>query len=390
MIPATGLVRLALVAALALSARTAAEAKPFMIVGNDEKVTWDDAGQVVLSPPGKDTVSIVDLADPDHPRIATTLPLENSVIGPPTNMAITPSGALALVANSVDNVTDNGALKQVSADQLYVIDLTQNPAKLVSTLTVGKQPSGLDISPAGDLALIANRDGKSVTVLSIKGTEVKITDTIGFPDSVAHVAFTPDGRHALAVRNLANLVSVIDIGADGKASYNKLDLPTGITPYNLVVTPNGRLALTIDQGGAGCDGNVDAATVIDLKAEPPHVVDRVMVGDCPEGMAMSPKGDVAIAVLIGGSNSAKSKWFYHKNGMLAVLAIHGDKVTKIKEIPVGGLPEAIAFSPDGGTLYVGNFFDGDFTILKVKGTEITDTGRKLKMPGHPAAARAGP
>jgi DNA-binding beta-propeller fold protein YncE len=379
----------ALVAMLLLPAITAAQAKPFMIIGNDEKVTWDDAGQVVLSPPGKDTISIVDLADPDHPKITSNLTLENSIIGPPTNLAITPSG-VALVANSVDNVTENGALKQVSADQLYVIDLNASPAKLVSTLTVGKQPSGLDINKAGDMAAIANRDGKSVTLLSIKGTEVKITDTIAFPDSVAHVAFTPDGKHALAVRNIANLVSVIDIGADGKASYNKLDLPTGVTPYNLVVTPNGRLAITVDQGGGGCDGNVDAATVIDLKAEPPHVIDRVMVGDCPEGLAMSPKGDVAVAVLIGGSNSAKDKWFYHRNGMLAVLAIHGDKVTKIKEVPVGSLPEAVAFSPDGGTLYVGNFFDGDISILKVKGTEITDTGRKLKMPGHPAAGRVGP
>jgi DNA-binding beta-propeller fold protein YncE len=381
---------LAFVAALALP--VCAQAKPFMVVGNDAKVTWDDAGQVVLSAPGKDTVSIIDLADPDHPKIVTSLPLENSVIGPPTNIAITPSGALALVANSVDNVTDNGALKQVPIDQLHIIDLTANPPKLLTTLQVGKQPSGLDINAAGDMAMIANRADKSVTVLSIKGTEVKVTDTIAFPDSVAHVAFTPDGRHALAVRNVANLVSVIDIGADGKAAYNKLDLPTGTTPYNLVVTPNGKLALSLDQGnnGGGCDGNVDGVSVMDLKAAPPHVIDRVVVGDCPEGMAISPKGDLAIAVLIGGTNSAKNAWFRHKTGSLALLAIHGDKVTKIKEVPAGNLPEAIAFSPDGGTLYVGNYFDDDIAIYKVKGTEVTDTGRRLKLPGHPAAGRAGP
>jgi len=388
--PVNGLRRLALAAVLVLPALAVAEAKPFMVIGNDEKVTWDDDGKVVLQPPGKDTISIIDLADPVHPKVASTLPLENSIIGPPTNIAITPDWKLALVANSVDNVNDNGTWKQVPADQLYVIDLTSSPAKLLNTLTVGKQPSGLDINAAGDMAMIANRDGKSVTVLSIKGTEVKVTDTIAFPDPVAHVAFTPDGKHALAARAIANVVSMIDIGPDGKASYNKLDFPTGQTPYNIAVTPSGQLALTVDQGGGGCDGNADMTTVIDLKAEHPHIVDRVMVGDCPEGMAISPKGDLAVFVLIGGSNSNKKAWYAHRNGVLSLFAIHGDKLTKLKDVPTGALPEAIAFSPDGGMLYVGNFFDKDISVYKVKGTSVTDTGWRLKLDGHPAAGRAGP
>jgi len=53
------------------------------IVGLDEKVLWDDDGKAVLSAPGKDSVLIVDLADPENPKIAATLPLENSVVGPP-------------------------------------------------------------------------------------------------------------------------------------------------------------------------------------------------------------------------------------------------------------------------------------------------------------------
>src|SRR5689334_3517049 len=35
--------------------------KPFMIVGLDEKVSWDDDGKTVLAPAGKDQVLIVDL-----------------------------------------------------------------------------------------------------------------------------------------------------------------------------------------------------------------------------------------------------------------------------------------------------------------------------------------
>jgi len=65
-----------------LLAANAAFAAPFMIVGNDEKIIWDAAGKPVLSPPGKDTVQIVDLAKPEAPKIVASLPLMNTVIGP--------------------------------------------------------------------------------------------------------------------------------------------------------------------------------------------------------------------------------------------------------------------------------------------------------------------
>ena len=112
----------------------------------------------------------------------------------------------------------------------------------------------------------------------------------------------------------------------------------------------------------------------------------MVVGDGPEGLAISPNGDVAVAVLLAGSNN-KPAYFYHRNGSLAVLRIDGKKVTKIGDIEVGGLPEAVAFTPDGRWLLVGNYLDQDFSILRVDGTMITDTGKRFKVPGHPASAR---
>ncbi len=62
--PANRAVGLSLGAAILLcsSSLDLARANPFMIVGNDEKVWWDDDGKPVLSAPGKDAVLIVDLA----------------------------------------------------------------------------------------------------------------------------------------------------------------------------------------------------------------------------------------------------------------------------------------------------------------------------------------
>jgi DNA-binding beta-propeller fold protein YncE len=54
---------------------------------------------------------------------------------------------------------------------------------------------------------------------------------------------------------------------------------------------------------------------------------------------------------------------------------------------LGGLPEGAAFTPDGKYLFVGNYLDQDISILKVNGTEITDTGKRFKLSGHPASVR---
>jgi len=365
---------------------TAARAAPFMIVGDDEKVLWDDNGKPILSPPGKDAVLILDLADPMNPKIVGNLPLKNSVVGPPVNLAIDPTNSIALVADSVDIIKDGDALKQVPDNKIYVIDLKSSPPKLVDTIAGGKQPSGLSISPSGALALVANRGDKSISVLSISGTTVKLINTVDMGDEVSSVVFTPDGKRALATKFSAHKVALLDIDGD-KVTYNKFDLPGGLWPYNIAVTPNGKLALTSDNGGAGsADGSVDTTSVIDLEAKPPRVIDRVVVGDGPEGLAISPRGNVAVSVILAGSNN-KPAYFYHRNGHLTVLSIEGKKVTKVKEIEVGGLPEAAAFTPDGRYLLVGNYLDKDISILRVTGSNITDTGKRFALPGHPASAR---
>ena len=73
-----------------------------LITGNDEKVWFDETGKTVNQPPGKDTVSIIDIHDPTKPRILASLPLMNTIIGPPVNLAIAPDQHLAGCGKSRD------------------------------------------------------------------------------------------------------------------------------------------------------------------------------------------------------------------------------------------------------------------------------------------------
>ena len=93
---------LATVAVLGCNTLTAHSA-PFMIVGDDEKVAVAD-GKTIILPPGKDSVLIVDVANPLDPKIVVNLPLKNSVVGPPVNLAIDPTNSVAIIADSMNAV----------------------------------------------------------------------------------------------------------------------------------------------------------------------------------------------------------------------------------------------------------------------------------------------
>ena len=344
--------------------------------------------QAGVAAPGEDSISIVDIGtDPGSPKVIANLELMNSIFGPPTNLAITPDEKLALATNAMNWVQEGDAWKPAPDNKVHVIDLEAEPPALIATVEVGQQPSGMAISQAGDLALVANRAGKSISVLAIDGKQVEHVGDVDMGAQVAAVAITSDGKRGLAVSSRAQ----------GRAARDRRpdrDLRRQRHPGRAVAVQrrdHARRRARADRRQRR-DGHVgrtvDTVSVIDLAAEPPRVIDKVVVGDAPEGLAISPTGQVAAAVLLNGSAGVpKDAWFANPSGKVVVLAIDGKKVTKAGEVDVGGLPEGVVFSKDGGHLYVGNYTDGDVSVLKVDGSTVTNTGQDLQLPGHPASMR---
>lgn len=228
-----------------------------------------------------------------------------------------------------------------------------------------------------------------MTLFSIEGKTLTQKDTVAIEGEAAAVAFTPDAKRILVTKFAQHAVAVIK-NNNGKLEYDVVnDLAVGRWPYNVQITPNGKTALVANNGNSGLpDGHVDTVSVVDLTASPARVVDHVSVGDGPEGMAISPNGKLALVPLLQGSAPPfEGKWFHKPTGAVAVLSIDGTNVQKIGEVAVGRFPEGIGFSKDGKHAYVGDLLDKTMTILRINGTKVTNTGKPISLPGHPASLR---
>jgi len=383
--------RIAVALLLSSTALAAQADRSFLLNGIDTKVDFSVPGKIQFVEPGIDLVNIMDISDPSRPRTVANLPLSNSLFGPPTNLQVTPDEKLALVSSAMKWVEKDGAWKPSPDDRLFVVDLETDPPALIATLQIGRQPSGIAISANGDLALVANRADNSVSVLAIDGKQVRLVDMVSVGDQVAAAAITPDGKRALVVKNTSNKIGVLSIDGRKVTYHADLDMPVGQFPYNIDISPDGRMAIVAHTGNGGlADGHADTLAVIDLSpAKPPHVARYVNAGDAPEAFAISPTGKLAVALLLGGDVLLPpDHWAHTVKGSIVVFAIDGLDLTLVKKIEVGGLPEGVAFSPAGDFMYVSNFVGKEVAVYAVDGTRVRDTGQRITLPGQPGSMRA--
>jgi sugar lactone lactonase YvrE len=193
----------------------------------------------------------------------------------------------------------------------------------------------------------------------------------------------------LVAKALANRVALLDI--DGTTvTYKGYDMLTGVFPYNVQITADGTLALVNHDGNTGvADGQVSTMGVIDLTLNPPREIDQVVVGDGPEGLAVSPTAGYAVTLLTNGSGGSvpDNAFFRHDHAIAVLLTTDGKTVHKVGQTEVGTLAEGIAFSPDGRNLYVANWGEQNLSTYRLDDNKLVLLGTPLKLPGHPASMR---
>ena len=372
--------------ALALAAPTAAAQAQIALSANDNKLVLDNGAVRTARDPAPDTLSIIDLSA-SPPRVRGEIQVPASVVGPPSSVAIAPNERFALVtANQRHDPADPSKL--VPGNSMAVVDLSSNPPRVAATVNTGSGPAGVSINRAGTMALVANRAEGTVSVYRIQnGMTVAPAGKVEIgpmSSEVSHVAFTPDGRHALVTRYGDHMLNVLQIEGDKVTKTNR-EITTGVRPYGLSITPDGRWAVVANIGRG--TGDADTVSLLDLGREPWRIVDTVSVGQTPEGIQVSPDGRFAAVTVMNGSNKPPGSPF-HGPGLVRMLRIADGRLSVVSEARVGTWAQGAAFSPDGRTLLVGNMVEREVQVLRVSEEgKLADTGTRLGVAGGSAALR---
>jgi DNA-binding beta-propeller fold protein YncE len=210
------------------------------------------------------------------------------------------------------------------------------------------------------------------------------TVDLGNPKSgPSHVAFLPDGKHALVTRDGDHRISLLSVDGS-KVEDTKKFMVGGIRPYSLAISPKGDTAVLTNQGGG--QGDMDVITVIDLKQNPPRIVDSIAVGQTPEGAAISPDGSFVAITIQNGSPRLKSHQAYNDHGLLKIFRIEGSKLTPVATAKVGGWGQGVVWSKDGKTLLAQSMMEKAIDVLSFDGKTLKQVGT-IKVNGGPAGIR---
>lgn len=359
----------------------------WVISGNENKIDLLSGTPAVLQNTKPDSLTILDFSK-TPPGVEHLADIPNSVIGPPSNIAITPDARLALIANSL-KLDSTAPAQWVPESFVHVLDLTTKPPKIIGRVSTGLQPSGISITPNGKLALIANRASGSISVLRILGKEVTRIGDVEICEpalSISDVAISPDGKLALASIQKGGYLAELQIdGEHISATGRKLSVYG--QPYRCVITPDGQLGLTAGQGfGSGTD--MDALSVIDLTTSPIRATDHIPIGSSPESIEISPDGNLLAAVVMNQSNLPPGDPSLNQHGGLVILTRRGNTFQKTQEIPIGRIPEGVAFTGDGRFLILQCHPARELWVFSVANGSVQDTGQRIAVPGMPSSLRA--
>lgn len=373
-------------AALAACAGTspASETPSYFLSVQDGRAGLADGKPVVRD--AADTLAVIELVG-GRLRVAHQVAMPTSLVGPPSSIAIAPGGRLALVSASTRRDPADPA-KVAVFDLVSVVALDPSGGaapRVVGSVRTGAGASGISINRAGTLALVANRVEGTVSVLSIEGEQVQVVGSLKLGDKSgpAHVAFTPDGRRALVSRDGDHRVSLLEI--DGRSvTLDPRPLSAGLRPYGLDVSPDGAWA-AVTNLGAG-QGDADTVSLIDLRAQPPRVVDTVTAGQTPEGIFFSTDGRSVGVTVIDGSNKPKASAF-HGRASYRLFDVDGGRLKPVAQLVGGQWLQGHAFAPDGRAMLVQDAANREIRLYRRVGTSLTDSGVRVQLDGAPAALK---
>jgi YVTN family beta-propeller protein len=244
-----------------------------------------------------------------------------------------------------------------------------------STITVGKNPVAVAITPDGTTAYVVNMASNTVTPISVAtgrvGRAIPVNNDIGTsPGGPTGIVIAPGGTTAYVVDPpTATLVPVkLARGTTGKP----IPIPGG--PVDVALSPNGATAYVVTGHN----------TVIAVKLAAGTRGKPIPVSANAAGIAIAPNG--ATAYVTSFTHTWTGQRWRDRDGKITPINLATGTVRKA--IPVGGAPTDIAIAPDGATAYVVNTDDNDTVIPVNLVTGLP--GKPIPDPDEPIAIAIAP
>jgi DNA-binding beta-propeller fold protein YncE len=392
--PRAGLASLAALATtFGIAMTTPAQAADLLVSTNDAKYQRVAGTDTFPADPPADTLSVID-AGVFPPRVVATVEVAAAIAGPPQAVAITPDGRLAVV--SAPNRYLQAEKRNVLENYLQVVDLAARPPRVTAKIDLPHHPQGVAINRAGTLLLAATIGG-TVSAFEIKdGTllpagELKLSER-----RLAGLSFTHDGRAALVALRDEQGLMVLDIDGS-KVTTRRERVATGVAPYVVDVSSDGRWAVVGNVGLAGLAGDVgrlagdaDTFTLVDVSKRPFRAVQHVSVPSLPEGIAISPDGRWIAVQSMDGSNLAPDNPGRRARGRLTLFEIRGDRAVQVAELPAGEAGQGVVFTADSRHVLAQFNVEKQIAVYAVGDGRLADTGTRLAFTGGPSSIRSMP
>nr|UXE45858.1 hypothetical protein Hi04_10k_c5380_00010 [uncultured bacterium] len=367
---------------------SAAQGADLIVSAQDGKFVRVEGRATYPQPAPPDSLVVLD-ASQSPPVVKATLDsgLEHTVQGPPQAVAITPDGKLAVVA--APTRYDYDAKKELFDTFLQVVDLEATPPKLTAKVDVGAHTNGLSINRAGTLLLAAGHDG-TVKVLAIEGKALRLLNQVKIGEKrLSGISFTPDGKAAIVALRDENGAAVLAIDGTSVAD-TKERIATGVNPYAIDVSSDGRYAVIGNTGISRTVDDADVVTLVDIRKRPFRAAQQVSVAATPEGVAISPDGNWIVVSSMAGSGLLANDPGRNKLGKVALYSIQDNAVTKVNELPGGEAAQGVVFSQDSKTVLVQFDVERAIAVYTIRDGKLADTGERIKLAAGPVSIRSMP
>jgi YVTN family beta-propeller protein len=296
--------------------------------------TAQAAPRLLVSNEDSGDVSVIDL---EKSEVIASV----SVGKRPRGIRLSPDGKTALVALSgspkAGPNSDSMELPPPdrTADGIGVLGL--EPLALLKVVKSGQDPESFDVSRDGKLVFVSNEETAEASVVDLRSG--KVTARIKVGGEPEGVTLRPDGKVLYVTSEVDNKVFAIDVARRKVVKA----VEVGARPRSVVFTADGKTAFVTCENGA---------QVAVMDGQTHQARGRIAIespGAKPMGAVLSPDGK-----LLYVSNG--------RGGTVAVIDVASEKVNGTI-FKVGVRPWGIAVSPDGRRLYTANGPSNDVSVI---------------------------